>query len=410
MPHEIAEHHQTPYNMAKSLSSLWLKNIKRLGKIQQAQGSKLFKNLLTKAVRAKPVRRAQPTKPAKPAKTFKIVPSKAVKLSRKPSVAPTHSASALPGIWQKSYFSPSGSGQIASGRRMLYWLYRPTVASGATSAPMPLVVMLHGCQQTAADFATATRMNDLAERKGFAVLYPQQSAAADAHRCWHWYKRSTQQGQGDVRQVADMIAHVQQRHGLDVSRTYVVGLSAGGALACLVALLHPELIAAAGLHSAPVFGTADSAMGAYRVMQQGSGTAYRKRANECANALELLSGKSGMPAILIHGVSDQVVRRINVVQLSQQFHIINAACITRSEPVRRSYPARTGGRRPLPAYETVTYYAGRKPQLIKCEIDALGHAWSGGDGSVAFSTRAGPDATLMMWNFFMHHRRMPQTA
>ena len=388
--------------MAKRLSSLLLKNIKRLGKIQQAQGNRLFKSLLTQVVRAKPVRRAKSAKPAKP---FKARPVKAAKLGRPPPAAPARPVTALAGTWQKSYFSSAGRGQTAPGRRLLYWLYRPAVTSSATRAAMPLVVMLHGCQQTAADFATATRMNQLAERKGFAVLYPQQSVVADAQRCWHWYQRATQQGQGDVRLVADMIAQVQQRHGLDVSRTYVAGLSAGAALACLVALRHPELIAAAGLHSAPVFGTTDTAMGAYRVMQQGSGTAYSKKAHEFANTLPLPAAKSGMPVILLQGERDPVVRRINVEQLSQQFQIINAACITRSEPLRRSYPARTGGRKPHPAYDTVTYYAGRKPQIMKCEIGALGHAWSGGDDSVAFSTRAGPDATLMMWNFFMRHRR-----
>ena len=390
--------------MAKSLNSFWRKSIKRLGKMQQAQGNRLFKSLLTEVVRAKPVRRAKAAKPVKP---VKALVTKAVKLSRKPLKAPARSVPALPGSWKAAYFSPSGSAHNAAGRRMLYWLYLPAVTPGASRAALPLVVMLHGCQQTAADFAKATHMNELAERKGFAVLYPQQSAVVDAHRCWHWYKQATQQGLGDVRRVAGMIAQVQQRHGFDVSRTYVAGLSAGAALASLVALLHPELIAAAGLHSAPVFGTADSAMSAFHVMQQGSGTAYTKRAQEFANAFPLLADKSGMPVILIHGAHDQVVRRINVEQLTKQFLIINATSITRSEPIQRSYPARTGGRKPHPAYETVTYYAGRKPQLIKCEIGALGHAWSGGDDSVAFTTRAGPDSTLMMWNFFTRHRRTP---
>jgi poly(3-hydroxybutyrate) depolymerase len=64
----------------------------------------------------------------------------------------------------------------------MYWLYLP---SSAAATPRPLVVMLHGCQQTAPDFALTTQMNQLAEREGFAVLYPQQSEATDRHRCWH---------------------------------------------------------------------------------------------------------------------------------------------------------------------------------------------------------------------------------
>ena len=204
--------------MAKSLSSLWLKGLRRLSKVQktqQAQGRKLFKSLLPKAARATPVRRAKPVKMAAP---------KTLKRSRPIAVKPLPPVLGLPGSWKKSYFSLQGAGQVTPARRLMYWLYLP---SGAAATSHPLVVMLHGCQQTATDFAAATRMNQLAERKGFAVLYPQQSAASDSHRCWHWYQRATQQGQGEAKLIAALIAQVQARHSQDVSRTYIAGLSAG---------------------------------------------------------------------------------------------------------------------------------------------------------------------------------------
>ena len=373
--------------MAKSLGSLWLKSIKRMGKAQQVQGRMLMKSLLPKPVRAAPKLRIKPARLA------------ALKPPRQPSAARARLTAALPGVWQKFWYSRSGSGTIAPARRMLYWLYLP---SGTAAAQRPLVVMLHGCQQTATDFAAATRMNALAERKGFAVLYPQQSASADSHRCWHWYKRSTQQGQGEVELIAGMIRQVQARHRLDASRTYVAGLSAGAALATIVALRHPELIAAAGLHSAPVFGTSDSAMSAYRAMQQGSVRAHSDAAD---TLVRRLPGFAGMPAILIHGDRDSVVRRVNFRQLAEQFEIFNASSLSATPPVRRDYPARTGGRSPRHGYSTETRYAGSKPQLVTCEIRALGHAWSGGDDSVAFSAPEGPDASLMMWTFFTRHRR-----
>jgi poly(hydroxyalkanoate) depolymerase family esterase len=375
--------------MAKSLSSLWLKSLRRMGKAQQAQGRRLFRSLVPKAA-ASPVRRVKPVKLPKP---------QLLKTLRKPAAPPARAVSGLPGSWQKSYFSVPAAGQLAPARRMLYWLYLPAAAS---PGPRPLVVMLHGCQQTATDFAAATRMNALAERKGFAVLYPQQSAAGDAHRCWHWYKRATQEGLGDVRLIADMIAQVQARHGLDPTRTYAAGLSAGAGLANILALRHPGLIAAVGLHSAPVFGTTDSPMSAYRAMQNGAGAAHSEVAHSFVGALPAFPG---MPAILIHGVRDTVVRRINMAQLTGQFEIINAAAITRPEAVLRSYPARASGRHPRHAYASATWYAGRKPQLLSCEIEHLGHAWSGGDGALAFSAPEGPDATLMMWTFFARHRR-----
>jgi poly(hydroxyalkanoate) depolymerase family esterase len=383
--------------MAKSLSSLLLKSVRRLSKAQktqQARGRKLFKSLLpkpSKPVRAAPVRRAKPVKIAAP-KAVKAI-KRSSQVVAKP-IKPTAAVLGLPGSWQKSYLSVPGE------RRLLYWLYQP---AGKAQAPRPLVVMLHGCQQTATDFAAATRMNELAERKGFAVLYPQQSTTSDSHRCWHWYQRATQQGQGEARLIAAMIAQVQARHGLDASRTYVAGLSAGAALATIVALRYPHLIAAVGLHSAPVFGTSDSPMSAFRAMQQGSGRAHSDAASAFADALPQFPG---MPAVLIHGERDAVVRRINAEQLTRQFEIINAAFITRDQPVQRSYAARNGGRSPRHGYQTTSYYAGRKPQLLRCQIDALGHAWSGGDERLAFSVREGPDATLMMWTFFALHRRV----
>lgn len=392
--------------MAKSLSSFWLNSIKRMGKAQQAQGRKLFKSLVPQAVRSPPVRPGKAIKAVQVIKPgLKTTGPQAIKRNRPAAAASSSPIPDLPGTWQKSYFSPSPlDSRPGETRRMLYQLYLPSGAPSLPAASMPLVVMLHGCQQTAADFAVATRMNRLAERKGFAVLYPQQSAALDSHRCWHWYQRSIQQGSGEVRLVADLIVQVQLRHGLDGSRTYVAGLSAGAALAAIVALRHPDLIAAAGLHSAPVFGTVDSPISAYRAMQQGSGRSWATAANDFIQAQPAFPG---MPVILIHGQRDAVVRRVNLDQLSQQFAIINAARLTRAEPVMRGYPARLGGRSPRHAYQTATYYAGRKPHLLRCEIDALGHAWSGGARGEAFSAPEGPDATLMMWEFFKNHRRAP---
>jgi poly(hydroxyalkanoate) depolymerase family esterase len=390
--------HFLPYRtMARSLSSLWLKNLRSVGKAQ-AQGRKLFSSLVPKA---KP--RKSASKPVLKAAGYARNPGATkVKVTGAQGAGqvPFARAAGLPGRWQKAYFSLPVAGQMAAARRMLYWLYLPSGAQSAAD-PLPLVIMLHGCQQTAADFATATRMNALAERKGFAVLYPQQSATADSHRCWHWYKRSTQQGQGDVRLIAAMAAHVVNRHALDGRRTYVAGLSAGAALACILGLRYPGLIAAVGLHSAPVFGTSDSPMSAYSAMQHGSGTAF---AGAASAFMRQHAQFPGMPAILIHGDRDAVVRRVNASQLARQFVIFNALRLSDAEPIRRSFVARSGGRSPRHAYQTTTWYAGRKPQLVSCDISALGHAWSGGDHSVAFSAREGPDATLMIWTFFSRHQ------
>ena len=383
--------------MADSLGSLWLKSFKRMTRAPRAQGRKLVKTLMEKTVRslvtgALPAlnspAKAAPRRRQKPAPTAQPKPARLLK----PAGA----------FWQKSYFVTPETAQIAIPRRMMYWLYLPSGA--AARAPLPLVVMLHGCKQTACDIATATRMNALAERKGFAVLYPHQASSADTHRCWHWYKRGMQRGEGDVALIAQMVAQVQKRYKLDTTRTYAAGLSAGAAMANILALRHPELIAAVGLHSAPVFGTSDSTLSAYRAMQNGSPNGYDVAAREF---LAEQPHFPGMPVMVIHGDRDTVVRRVNAEQLQQQFLLINAAQLTGTEPVRRVYAGRLTGRSPRPAHHTDTWYAKRKPYVVHCKIAGLGHAWSGGDESVDFTERAGPNASLMLWEFFEHHQRLP---
>jgi len=117
----------------------------------------------------------------------------------------------------------------------------------------------------------------------------------------------------------------------------------------------------------------------------------------------------GMPAIILHGDRDAVVRRVNRAQLAEQLKIVNAPYLGTAPPVLRSYLARTGGRSPRHGYSSASAYAGRKPQLVSCDITGLGHAWSGGADKLAFSAPEGPDASLMMWTFFARHCR-PQAA
>jgi poly(hydroxyalkanoate) depolymerase family esterase len=384
--------------MKKSLLNIWIKSFSRASRVQQKKSAKLFKSLLPKPVR---VSKRTVRKAITPIKSARLVALG--KPRRKSTAAPKQASlalSALPGSWRKSIFTFPGA-TLEPAKRLLYWLYQPS--GGLSDKPRPLVVMLHGCKQTATDFAISTRMNQLAERNGFVVLYPQQSVTADSHRCWHWYKRATQQGGGEVRLIAAIIRHVQISHRLDMSRTYVAGLSAGAGLAAILALRHPQLIAAAGLHSAPVYGTTDSPMSGFKAMQHGSGLAYRDAAKE------FCTGDPKFPGILvviIHGKNDPIVRRVSSDQLVEQFTMIDAPFITSAKPVLHRYPGRSGGRSPRHAFETSTYYAGKRPELMRYEIDSLGHAWSGGDSSVAFSSAVGPDASLLMWKFFSRQQRI----
>ncbi|MDZ4126830.1 MAG: PHB depolymerase family esterase, partial [Hydrogenophaga sp.] len=98
--------------------------------------------------------------------------------------------------------SAPGAGQFA--RRTLqhpagardYKRYLPALRAGTVQGPWPLVVMLHGCTQSADDFAAGTQMNRLADEHGFLVLYPEQSTTANASRCWNWFRPQDQVREG----------------------------------------------------------------------------------------------------------------------------------------------------------------------------------------------------------------------
>ena len=96
---------------------------------------------------------------------------------------------------------------------------------------MPLVVMLHGCRQTALSFAQGSRMNQWADAAGFMVLYPQQSMARQVQRCWRWFQPDALHGGGEADLIAALVRSEVGRHGLDPTRVYIAGLSAGAGAA-----------------------------------------------------------------------------------------------------------------------------------------------------------------------------------
>lgn len=362
--------------MFKKLNRMWMRSLEKAGRAQLKR--------VTKALKPKPVPLTKPAKSTKPAKPTK--PAKLAKVSK--------AAQAAPGSWTTALHVGR------AGRSMRYRLFLP--AQPARAGAMPMIVMLHGCQQDAAVFAAGTRMNQLAADKGYAVLYPEQSVSAHPHRCWKWYASATQRGGGDVATIAQLIGQVVDAHVIDRSRIYACGISAGAAMAQLLALNHPELIAAVGLHSGPVFGTAHNAMGAYGVMQHGS-------VNPLAPIHALLARHPdfpAMPAILVTGDDDEVVRPVNQLQLVRQFTALNHASVLVAAPVQITPFGRVSKAWPRKrAMQQRDYLAEGRPWLRSVHIQGLGHAWSGGDEAYAFNAK-GPDAGKLMLAFFRLHRRM----
>src|SRR5215472_17812358 len=110
-----------------------------------------------------------------------------------------------------------------------YFVYTPDNYRPGT--PVPLLVMLHGCTQTAADFAAGTQMDELADAHQFIVVYPQQTPHNNPTACWNWFVPANQsRGRGEPAILAGIVEAIERNTSqwtIDRNRVFVAGASAG---------------------------------------------------------------------------------------------------------------------------------------------------------------------------------------
>lgn len=276
----------------------------------------------------------------------------------------------------------------SGGQSYLYRLYTP---AGEADAPRPVLVLLHGCKQDAADFAAGTAMNALAERHGCIVVYPEQNRSANSMGCWNWFEPAHQRrGAGEPAMIAALAAQVVAQCGGDPARVYIAGLSAGGAMAALTAHLYPEVFAAVGIHSGLGPGAAHDVVSAFAAMRK----AQRKGPAGPAGA--------ALPAIVFHGSADKTVHPSNAAQIVQD---ALAAWQAGGQPLQRERQRQ--GEAGRAAMRTTWRRADGSVVLEQWDVAAGPHAWSGGDAAGSFTDPQGPSASEAMLRFFLAQRRGP---
>ncbi|MEK7240752.1 MAG: PHB depolymerase family esterase [Gemmatimonadota bacterium] len=247
-----------------------------------------------------------------------------------------------------------------------YKLYVP--AALPPPGERALVVMLHGCTQDADDFARGTRMNAAAARDGFVVLWPQQRAANHPQKCWNWYASGhSRRGAGEVSRLHTLIARTIGAEEIDPVRVYLVGVSAGGAMAVNYAVAHPEHAHAVAVHSAPGALVAGDVATALAVMKNGPAEDTETLARRARDAMGAIA--RAIPLLAIHGAADAVVSPRNLDALAAQWRGWHALI-------------------------------GEGARVETRLIDGLGHAWSGGSADGTFTNPSTPSATQMVLDFF----------
>lgn len=286
----------------------------------------------------------------------------------------------------------SGSCTNRAGTRG-YKLYAP---AGHAGQSLPLVVMLHGCKQNPDDFAAGTGMNAIADEYGCFVLYPAQAHAANGSNCWNWFNKDDQQrDRGEPSIIADITREVIREYNIDARRVYVAGLSAGGAMAAIMARAYPDLYAAAGIHSGLAVGAAHNLPTALAAMKRGAANGLRRSASG--------SGEPQVPTIVFHGDRDTTVHPRNGAQVLAQ----SVGMQSKGDAKQAAMPAATREKGSVPgghAYTRTIQRDGDGTVIAEhWTIHGAGHAWSGGHLAGSYTDAKGPDASREMFRFFQAH-------
>jgi poly(hydroxyalkanoate) depolymerase family esterase len=134
-----------------------------------------------------------------------------------------------------------------------------SIVPAGLPAGAPLVVVLHGCTQTAAGYDKGSGWSALADQHGFAVLFPEQSTGNNPNRCFNWFvPADTRRESGEALSIRQMVEAAVVAHRLDASRVFVTGLSAGGAMAAVMLATYPDVFAGGAVIAGIPFGSAAS--------------------------------------------------------------------------------------------------------------------------------------------------------
>ena len=302
----------------------------------------------------------------------------------------SHFVHASGGAWQEfTYSGPTGSRP--------YFVYTPDNYHPGT--PLPLIVMLHGCTETAADFAVGTRMDELADTHQFIVVYPQQTLLNNPTTCWNWPLPENQvRGSGEPAIIAGIVETVEadtSQWTIDRSRVFVAGASAGAIMSVILGATYPDLFAAIGIAAGIEYPAGATSPSGLDPLKAGE-LAYQAMG----------SYARVVPTVVFQGTADPVVASINgdlVIQQWMQtdylasrerYHASFAnpsSTVTASPPLSHPYIERTWNDS-----------AGQEVQEYWLAIGAS-HVWTGGSPEGTFTDPFGPDISQILYRFFMNH-------
>lgn len=182
----------------------------------------------------------------------------------------------------------------------------------------PLVVALHGCSQTAANYDAETGWQLFADRFRFALLLPQQQSANNSSGCFNWFETvDTTRGQGEALSIKQMVDRMIVDHGTAASRVYITGLSAGGAMTSTMLAAYPDVFAGGAIIAGLPHRCATGQSAAFSCMNPGSNLTPAQWGDK-VRASSTWTGPWPIVSIW-HGDGDYVVRPMNLTESMEQW-------------------------------------------------------------------------------------------
>ncbi len=229
------------------------------------------------------------------------------------------------------------------------FVYEP--ASLGKNDPSPLLVAIHGCSETAEKLAKQTGWNELADRHGFRILYPQQKMSNNSSRCWNWFQaEDTYDGQGELGSIREMIDYMQTHYAIKDDGVFVYGVSSGGAMTSALMANYPELFHAGCIYAGGAFGAAESPLRPMKTMTHPEDLS----AEELAATVRRQSGTEVVRypnVVVVHGTRDPIVSPKNGRLACMQWvelhgmgdqHLRSSLIDDREDLVLKEYCAPTG--------------------------------------------------------------------
>ena len=283
-----------------------------------------------------------------------------------------------------------------------YTKYVPDGVDDGTA--VPLVVMLHGCTQTADQFRDETEMNRQADDHGFIVLYPEQSTSRHYNRCWQWFNdENTTRNSGEVAIIKGMVDEVKADHNVDPASVYAAGFSAGAAMVPNLIVAYADVFSAGAVHSGLEYDAVESETEGVLAMSQCNAKDPQQAGTDAYQAMRDANAVSNQKVMVWHGSDDTTVYPCNgrdeAERATQTYDLTDDG--SDDDSVDYSADETTSDCSTGHCVEVYEYWDANDESVVEYwEVQGMQHAWSGGASGGEYTDPDAPDASEYIWNWF----------